>query len=221
MLWCHFAGWENNKWTDKNSNTKGKRREGGLSGEDFIVRIRPEMLLDMPARLPTKLTIFSSFWFEQSHVGTCNLEPVYCDNKCGQKVSRKQMMQHKAIECSKRLIACRYCAKDFSFDTLQAHHAKCGRYPIACPNQCDSPKVVREELESHLKENCPALMVSCPFKEAGCRFKVCPFLLPADSKSLFYIASRTRKWKRATKSGPSRYITLTGEIDMVTEPYEN
>nr|CAH0098369.1 unnamed protein product [Daphnia galeata] len=106
-----------------------------------------------------------------SHVGTCTMEPVYCDNKCGQKISRKQMMQHKAIECSKRLVACRYCAKDFGFDTLQAHHAKCGRFPIACPNQCDSPKVVREELESHLKDNCPALMVSCPFKEAGCRFK--------------------------------------------------
>ncbi|XP_046635996.1 TNF receptor-associated factor 4-like isoform X1 [Daphnia pulicaria] len=106
-----------------------------------------------------------------SHVGTCTMEPVYCDNKCGQKVSRKQMMQHKAIECAKRLVACRYCAKDFGFDTLPAHHAKCGRFPIACPNQCDSPKVVREELESHLKDNCPALMVSCPFKEAGCRFK--------------------------------------------------
>lgn len=113
-----------------------------------------------------------NFDIDQSHVGTCTMEPVYCDNKCGQKISRKQMMQHKAIECSKRLVACRYCAKDFGFDTLQAHHAKCGRFPIACPNQCDSPKVVREELESHLKDNCPALMVSCPFKEAGCRFKV-------------------------------------------------
>lgn len=115
---------------------------------------------------------FFGFDIDQSHVGTCTMEPVYCDNKCGQKVSRKQMMQHKAIECAKRLVACRYCAKDFGFDTLQAHHAKCGRFPIACPNQCDSPKVVREELESHLKDNCPALMVSCPFKEAGCRFKV-------------------------------------------------
>jgi hypothetical protein len=56
----------------------------------------------------------------------------------------------------------------------QAHHSKCGRLPIVCPNQCESPKVVREELESHLKDHCPALMVSCPFKEAGCRYKVSP-----------------------------------------------
>ena len=42
---------------------KEKKGEGGLSGEDFIVRIRPEMLLDMPARLPSKLTIFFSSSF--------------------------------------------------------------------------------------------------------------------------------------------------------------
>ncbi len=102
------------------------------------------------------------------------MEPVYCDNKCGQKVSRKGLAQHKAVECAKRPAACRHCgAKDFSADTLPAHHVKCGRLPIACPNQCESPKVAREELEVHLKENCPALMVPCPFKEAGCRYKVC------------------------------------------------
>lgn len=101
------------------------------------------------------------------------MEPVYCDNKCGVKVSRQQMMQHKAIECAKRLAPCRHCSKEFTFDTLAAHHAKCSRFPITCPNQCDSPKVAREELEAHLKDNCPALMVSCPFKEAGCRYKVC------------------------------------------------
>lgn len=112
------------------------------------------------------------FVFPQSHVGTCLMEPVYCDNKCGQKVSRKGMIQHKAVECSKRMTSCRHCAKEFAHDTLAAHHAKCGRLPIQCPNQCDSPKVAREELESHLKDNCPALMVSCPFKEAGCRYKV-------------------------------------------------
>ena len=99
------------------------------------------------------------------------MEPVYCDNKCGQKVSRKNMTHHKAIECSKRVVTCRHCAKEFGCDTLANHHAKCGRFPIQCPNQCESPKVVREELEAHLKDNCPALIVPCPFKEAGCRYK--------------------------------------------------
>ncbi|XP_057370624.1 TNF receptor-associated factor 4-like isoform X2 [Daphnia carinata] len=147
-----------------------------------------------------------------SHVGTCTLEPVYCDNKCGQKVSRKQLMQHKAIECGKRLMACRYCAKDFSFETLAAHHAKCGRYPIACPNQCDSPKVVREELESHLKDNCPALMVSCPFKEAGCRFKGPRFSLDKHQEEgmkqhlllMCGLASRQQQQLSALRSTVSR-----------------
>ena len=55
----------------------------------------------------------------QSHMGTCSMEPIYCDNKCGLKISRKAMLQHKASECHKRMVSCRHCAKDFTYDTLQ------------------------------------------------------------------------------------------------------
>ena len=58
----------------------------------------------------------------QSHMGTCSMEPIYCDNKCGMKISRKAMLQHKATECHKRMVACRHCAKDFTYDTLQVLH---------------------------------------------------------------------------------------------------
>lgn len=54
---------------------------------------------------------------------------------------------------------------------FQVHHSKCGRYPIPCPNRCESGIYCREELESHLKEECTSLVACCPFKEAGCRFK--------------------------------------------------
>ena len=47
----------------------------------------------------------------QSHVGSCNMEPVYCDNKCGSRVHRKHLAQHKSGECPKRLVSCRHCAK--------------------------------------------------------------------------------------------------------------
>merc|ERR1712071_16751 len=41
-----------------------------------------------------------------SHMGSCTMEPIYCDNKCGMKISRKQMMQHKSSECPKRMVCC-------------------------------------------------------------------------------------------------------------------
>ena len=33
-------------------------------------------------------------------------------------------------------------------------------------------KIPREEIEIHLKELCSAALVSCPYKEAGCKHKV-------------------------------------------------
>jgi len=148
-------------------------------------------------------------------MGACSMEPIYCDNKCGLKISRKAMLQHKASECHKRMVACRHCDKDFTYDTLQVHHSKCSRLPITCPNQCDSPKVVREELESHLKENCPALMVSCPFKEAGCRFKGPRYSLEKHQEEaqrqhlllMCGLASRQQQQLSALRSTVSRIST--------------
>lgn len=110
------------------------------------------------------------------------------------KVARRLGGQHRASECSKRLVGCRYCSKEFVAETLQVHHTKCGRFPLPCPNRCSSAEIAREELETHLKERCagPAVpasgtnsantsplttlavnsMVCCAFKDAGCRFKV-------------------------------------------------
>ncbi|XP_069703120.1 TNF receptor-associated factor 4 isoform X1 [Periplaneta americana] len=107
----------------------------------------------------------------ENHVGSCGFEPIYCENKCGMKVQRRHLTQHKAAECSKRLVPCRYCSKEFVADTLQVHHTKCGRFPVACPNRCDVSILAREDLDLHLKDQCPILGICCPFKDAGCRFK--------------------------------------------------
>lgn len=80
--------------------------------------------------------------------------------------------KHRANDCYKRLVACRYCAKSYVADTLVTHQTKCVRAPIPCPNQCEMVALPREELDVHIKEHCNSLLVSCAFKEAGCRFKV-------------------------------------------------
>ncbi|XP_029664278.1 TNF receptor-associated factor 4 isoform X1 [Formica exsecta] len=107
----------------------------------------------------------------EKHTGTCGYEPLYCENKCGMKVQRRHLGQHKLGECAKRLVACRYCNKEFVFDTLGAHHTKCGRFPVACPHRCETAVLPREDLEVHLKDHCTTHLLSCTFKDAGCRFK--------------------------------------------------
>ncbi|GAB6029628.1 hypothetical protein CHUAL_005366 [Chamberlinius hualienensis] len=107
----------------------------------------------------------------EGHTGSCQYEPIYCENKCGSKLQRRFMSTHRLAECIKRLAPCRHCVKEFVFDTMQAHHAKCPRYPVNCPNRCDMVKIPREDLENHLKEQCPSIVIPCAFKEMGCHFK--------------------------------------------------
>ncbi|XP_042909927.1 TNF receptor-associated factor 4 isoform X2 [Parasteatoda tepidariorum] len=107
----------------------------------------------------------------ENHVGSCQLEPIYCENKCGSKIQRRHQSNHRLHECTKRLIPCRYCQKEFVYDTLQIHTAKCPRLPVTCPNRCDILKIAKEDLETHLNEHCSALILPCSFKEMGCKFK--------------------------------------------------
>lgn len=90
--------------------------------------------------------------------------------------------KHRVNDCYKRLVACRYCSKSYVAETLVTHQTKCARAPIPCPNQCEMVALPREELDVHIKEHCNSLLVSCVFKEAGCRFKVSSF-----SKKSFFL----------------------------------
>ncbi|XP_052120968.1 TNF receptor-associated factor 4 isoform X2 [Frankliniella occidentalis] len=107
----------------------------------------------------------------ENHAGSCGYEPLYCENKCGLKVQRRHLSPHKSNDCAKRLVGCRYCSKEFVADTLPTHVTKCGRVPVTCPNHCEAGLLAREDLDGHLKDHCPSLLVPCSFREAGCRFK--------------------------------------------------
>ncbi|KAI2656194.1 TNF receptor-associated factor 4 [Labeo rohita] len=100
-------------------------------------------------------------------------ESVYCENKCGARMMRRLLSQHTMTECPKRTQPCKYCGKEFVYDTIQNHQYHCPRFPVQCPNQCGTPNIAREDLANHVKESCGSALVLCPFKEAGCKHR-CP-----------------------------------------------
>lgn len=55
----------------------------------------------------------------EDHEGSCPMESVYCENKCGAKMLRKYLTRHSAGDCPKRPIKCPHCDKDFNFDILK------------------------------------------------------------------------------------------------------
>lgn len=59
----------------------------------------------------------------QNHQGVCPQESVYCENKCGARMMRRLLSQHGMAECPKRTQPCKYCGKEFVFDTIQVSPA--------------------------------------------------------------------------------------------------
>ncbi|KAJ8276031.1 hypothetical protein COCON_G00077830 [Conger conger] len=111
----------------------------------------------------------------ENHQGICPQESVYCENKCGARMMRRLLAQHSVAECPKRTQPCKYCGKEFVFDTIQNHQYHCPRFPVQCPNQCGTPNIAREDLAAHVKDSCCSALVLCPFKDAGCKHR-CPKL---------------------------------------------
>ncbi|MGH0181865.1 UNVERIFIED_CONTAM: hypothetical protein FKN15_028857, partial [Acipenser sinensis] len=107
----------------------------------------------------------------ENHQGLCPQESVYCENKCGARMMRRLLTQHSLSDCPKRTQPCKFCGKEFVFDTIQSHQYHCPRFPVQCPNQCGAPNIAREDLSTHMKDSCGSALVLCPFKDSGCKHR--------------------------------------------------
>ena len=66
----------------------------------------------------------------------------------------------------------------------EVHYPQCGKYPVACPNDCDVYMIKRQKLDSHLKEQCPLEVVDCPFHFAGCETQLLCKDMPEHTKEM-------------------------------------
>ena len=106
----------------------------------------------------------------ENQLNGCQFVAVECTYKCGAWFQRLHITTHETRQCKKRPYSCDYCRDYHSTfeDVTEVHYPQCGKYPVACPNDCDVYKFERQNLESHLKEQCPLEVVDCPFHYAGC-----------------------------------------------------
>ena len=106
----------------------------------------------------------------ENQLNGCQFMAAVCTQKCGEWFQRRHITTHETQQCKKRPYSCDYCRDYHSTfeDVIEVHYPQCGKYPVACPNDCDVYKFERQKLESHLKEQCPLVLVDCPFGYAGC-----------------------------------------------------
>ena len=95
---------------------------------------------------------------------------VECMYKCGEWFQRRHIATHQNEQCKKRPYSCEFC-QDYAStleDVTEIHYPQCGKYPVACPNDCGTHKLERQNLEGHLRDRCPLALLYCPFHYAGC-----------------------------------------------------
>ena len=107
----------------------------------------------------------------ENRLNGCQFVAVECTHECGEWFQRHHITSHETEQCKKRPYSCDYC-RDYQStfeEVTEIHYLQCSKYPVACPNECRVYKFERQELESHLRDQCPLTLVDCPFHYAGCQ----------------------------------------------------
>ena len=110
----------------------------------------------------------------ESQLNGCEYAAVTCIYKCGEWFQRRHIAIHQNEQCLGRPYTCDYC-QDYTStfnDVTEIHYLQCGKYPVACPNDCGVDKMEQQDLEGHLRDKCPLALVDCPFHYAGCETKL-------------------------------------------------
>ena len=108
----------------------------------------------------------------EKQLDECQFTEINC-LYCEEKKQRQYIQGHQNEHCMKRPISCEYCHDyDSNFDdVINNHWPVCGFHPVRCPNECGSfPQ--RQNLDSHVSDECPLTTISCDFVHVGCVVKL-------------------------------------------------
>ncbi len=108
----------------------------------------------------------------EKHLEGCPFVEINCVYMCGDKWQRQYVQSH-TNECPKRLFSCEHCHHYAStFDNVTNNHwPVCGSFPVPCPNECGST-LQRQNLDSHVADECPLTTINCDFHHVGCAVKL-------------------------------------------------
>ena len=112
--------------------------------------------------------------YPESQVIGCQFVEIECMYECREWFQRQHITTHQTQQCKKRPYSCDYC-RDYSStfeEVIKIHYPQCKKYPVDCPNKCREYPFERQELATHLKDECPLTLVNCPFYYAGCDVQI-------------------------------------------------
>ena len=103
----------------------------------------------------------------------CQYTQVKCLH-CSEPFRRSDVDLHQNDQCLKRPFSCEHCKDyDASYEDVTTNHwPVCGSCPVQCPNKCSNETIERQDLNSHLANDCPLAVVDCDFKGVGCEVRL-------------------------------------------------
>ena len=92
---------------------------------------------------------------------------------CKEGIRRDKIAGHQLERCPQRPYTCEYCAeyKSTFEDVAHSHWPECKCFLLPCPNECtpSGSGLQRQDLDLHVKEECPLTVVQCELHHAGCK----------------------------------------------------
>ena len=98
-----------------------------------------------------------------------NINCTFCQNT----FLRSELHHHKTEFCDKRPFSCEHCSDYESTykDVVNNHWPVCRHHPVKCPSECGAfPQ--RQNVKSHVENDCPLTMMDCDFNYAGCKVRL-------------------------------------------------
>ncbi|XP_022809455.1 TNF receptor-associated factor 6-like, partial [Stylophora pistillata] len=106
----------------------------------------------------------------QKHQEQCLFKMVECPNTgCKEKLTRRDMNNHKKRECIWRTDSCEYCQGSYIVKNRQHHHSVCRKFPVKCTNNCTLENIPRGKLVAHIRDDCLLTEIHCKYKNLGCQ----------------------------------------------------
>ena len=92
---------------------------------------------------------------------------------CKEGIRRDKIAGHQLERCPQRPYTCEYCAeyKSTFDDVAHSHWPECKCFLLPCPNECtpSGSGLQRQDLDQHVKEECPLTVVQCELHHADCK----------------------------------------------------
>ncbi len=104
----------------------------------------------------------------------CQCVKIACINNCGNQMKRKDIENHQNHHCPNRPVSCEHCRvyKATYNDLTQTHWPVCGSFPLSCPNECGKTPLQRQNIDSHVANECPLTTINCDFHHVACTVKL-------------------------------------------------